>query len=207
MKDQVQKLPDPLGMISRIKSRIPKNCAVAKSQFCEIIISMRMQGLHYKQIEQWLAEQGSEHRISAPTIWRNLKKTKLAVQLPYAEELVEQWGGRIDLDLARELQGQIVAQRRRVDQMQRMEDERQKLNPRYFDKRLRGERETLVSLVKQLHSMMKSPLEAAQEALAARGLLGRGEIRMSEDTAAVLTDMLLSGALKMQENLEEPTLQ
>ena len=157
MAKEIQKLPDPHGMIARIRSRMSKRCAVRVSTFCDIIISMRMQGIPYRQIEAWLIEQGDEHRISAATILRNLTKTKLKVELSYAEELAEKWGERIDLDHARELAGQIIAQRQRVDKMQRLEIERQELNARYFDRRLKGERELLSKMIKDIAMMMKSP--------------------------------------------------
>jgi len=198
-KKEVQKLPDPHRMIARIRGRMSKNCAVRVSPYCDIVISMRMQGIPYRQIEDWLIEQGDEYRISAGTILRNLQKTKLKVELSYAEELAEKWGERIDLDHARELAGQIVAQRMRVDKMQRLEEERQELNPRYFDRRLRGERELLTKMLRDMQVMMKTPLEAAQEAMEAGALMGAIGFQMSEDAKSVLKDMLLSGELQYGE--------
>lgn len=199
MAKEIQKLPDPHGMISRVRSRMSKNCAVRKSTYCDVIISMRMQGIPYRKIEDWLIEQGEEFRISAPTLMRNLTKTKLKVELSYAEEMAEKWGERIDLDYARELAGQIVAQRKRVDTMQRLEEEYQTRNPRYFDRRLKGERELLSKMIKDMAQMMKSPLEAAQEAMEAGALMGAIGFKMSEDATAMLTDLLLSGELQYGE--------
>lgn len=204
MAEFVQKLADPIGMIARIKSGLPKNCAVSRSSYCEIIISMRMQGMHFRAIEDWLIEQGPEHRISAPTIWRNLRKTKLRVELPYAEELAEQWGGRFDIDLSRELTGQVYSQRQRVDKLQRLEKSRQEKHPGYFDKRILKERQLLSDLIARLHGMMKSPLEAAEEVIRARGLLGKNKLKVSEDAASLLTRMILDGDLSIQELDEEP---
>jgi len=196
MARELQKLPDPQGMIARVRGRLSVRCAVRKSKYCEIIISMRMQGIPYRKIEDWLIEQGDEYRISAATLFRNLKKTKLQVELPYAEEMAERWGGRIDLDYARELAGQIVAQRERVDRMQRQELISQESNARYFDRRLKPERELLNNMIKNISSMMKSPLEAAQEAVEANALIGALGFKMSEDTANLLKEMLLSGELQ-----------
>ncbi len=196
MARDLQKLPDPHGMIARVRGRLSVRCAVRKSKFCEIIISMRMQGIPYRKIEEWLIEQGAEYRISAATLFRNLKKTKLKVELPYAEEMAERWGGRIDLDYARELAGQIVAQRERVDRMQRQELLSQESNARYFDRRLKPERELLNNMIKNIASMMKSPLEAAQEAVEANALIGALGFKMSEDTSKLLTELLLSGQLQ-----------
>lgn len=195
----IQKLPDPQGMISRVKGRLTKNCAVRRSPYCEIIISMRMQGIPFRQIDEWLKDQGDEYRISAATIFRNLSKTKMRVELSYAEEMVEKWGERIDLDYARELAGQIIAQRKRVDAMQRLEEERRELNPRYFERRLKPERELLTTMIRTIAVMMKPPLEAAQEALEANALMGAIGFTMSDDVRAVVRDMLISGELKYGE--------
>jgi hypothetical protein len=70
-----QKLPDPHGMIARVRARLPKNCSVRLSKYCDHIIAMRMQGLPFHQIETWLTEQGEAQRIPATTIWRNLQST------------------------------------------------------------------------------------------------------------------------------------
>lgn len=194
---QIQPLPDPAGMISRIKSRLAMNCAVKNSPFCEVIISMRMQGVDYRAIEKFLRDQGEEHRISSVTIWRNLKGTKLKVELPYAEELAEKWGGRIDIDLARELTGQILAQRNRVDDLQRKEIETQKLKPHFHDKRIVKERMALADLVKSLHSMMKSPLEAANEAIAASEMNRATQPNLTAEGEAAIRELILSGQLRL----------
>lgn len=192
---KVQKLPDPQNMISRVKARMSKKCAVRVSPYCEIIISMRMQGIDFRSIEKWLIEQGEEYRISPTTIMRNLRSTKMEVELPFAEELAEQWGGRIDLDYARELSGQIVSQRHRISKMQRREEVKQNENEGYFDKRIRAEVDTLHSMIRTLHSLMKSPLEAANEAIAASGIIKAATLHMTPDVRGVIRDMLLSGEL------------
>ena len=195
----IQKLPDPHGMIARVRSRMSKNCAVRRSPYCDIVISMRMQGIPYRQIEEWLIDQGPEYRISCSTLMRNITKTKLKVELSYVEEMAEKWGERIDLDYARELAGQIVAQRDRVDKMQRQEIVSQEKNKRYFDRRLKPERELLTNMIKTINAMMKSPLEAAQEAMEAGALMGAIGFKMSEDARGTLKEMLISGELKYGE--------
>lgn len=191
-------------MISRVKSRLPKGCAVARSPFCEIIIAMRMQGVDFRSIEKFLISEGEEYRISAPTIHRNLARTKLAVELPYAEEVAERWGGRIDLDLVREMSGQIMAQRQRIDRLQRAEVERQAKTPGYHDKRIRQERDSLSEMIKTLHGMMKSPLDAAREGMEADAILDKGRtIALTPDAAAVLKDMILSGELSLTDTSQQ----
>jgi len=194
---QVQKLPDPHGMISRIRARLSKNCAVRVSPYCEVIISMRMQGINFRQIEEWLTEQGREFRIGASTICRNLKKSNMVVELSKAEELAEQWGGRIDLDLVREVSGQIVLQRQRVDKLQRQEEVRQQTSATYLDRRIRQERELLVNMVKTLFSMMKSPLDAAMEMMQASAMLTPIQMDVGEDALSVITEMILNGDLSL----------
>ena len=182
MTRQVQRLPDPHGMIARIKARMNRNCAVRISPYCEVIVSMRMQGINFRSIEEWLIEQGPEHRISAATLCRNLKQSKMVVELNKAEELAEQWGGRIDLDLVREISGQILLQRKRVDKLQVREEKRQaggEIN--YLDKRIRQERALLVEMVKTLFSMMKTPLEAAVEAFLLPHLQSIHPLPLQED--------------------------
>lgn len=198
-KVQSERLPDPLNLIAKAKKKLNPQGAVAKSPFTDVILAMRLQGINYQAIEKWLVKQGPDHRIPASTLCRNLKS--LEVNLPYAEELAEKYGGRIDLDLGRELAGQIIQQRNRLDNLQRQEIKVQtegvdggKPNPRYLDKRIKPERELLASLIKDLHGMMKSPLEAAEEALQADQMV---EVSMTEDGRAVLRDMILSGDLKL----------
>lgn len=196
---RAEKLPDPIAIIAKMKKRLNPQGAVAKSPYVDVIIGMRLQGINYGAIEKWLVKQGLEHRIPASTLCRNMKH--LQVELPYAEELAEKYGGRIDLDLGRELAGQIIQQRARVDNLQRNEIliqteglNGQQPNPRYHDKRIKPERELLASLIKDLHGMMKSPLEAAEEAMQADAVAG---VEVSEDGEAVIREMILSGDIKL----------
>lgn len=195
MPKKMPTLPDPTGMIARIKSRLPPNCGTRKSPYCEVIISMRMQGIHYQKISEWLVEQGPQYKLDGSTICKHLKATGLTVELSRAEELAEKWGGRIDLDLARELQGQIILQRDRVDKLQRLEEERRQTNKSYFDRRLRQERELLVSMIKDLNNLMKTPLEDVLEGKLA-GTLPL-EMTVGEDALSIIREMILSGELRL----------
>lgn len=186
------KLPDPLREIARHKKKLNPKSSVAKSKFVDIIISMRMQGVPPQKIEEWLKAQGPEYRIPATTIWRNTKNLEFSVS--YIEELAERWGGRIDLDLGRELAGQIIQQRNRIDSLQRDEVEKQKKNPRYLDRRIRGERELLTLMIKEMYGLMKDPMAAALEALAADSTI---EVEMTTDGQKLLEQMLLDGDLKI----------
>ncbi len=157
------KLADPYGLIHRVKVRMKPNCSTRMSPFCEVIISMRMQGVSCDNVEKWLVDQGEEYRIPAATIWRNLKDCAVEVSLPYAEELAEKWGGRMDMDLVRELGGQVLLQRQRVDAMSRQEAEARAENPRWFNHFILKERELLRILIKDLHNMMMEQLKQDQD--------------------------------------------
>jgi hypothetical protein len=195
----IAKYPDPQGMIARVRSRLPKDCSVRKSQYCDYVIAQRLQGIPYHAIEKWLGEKGKEHRIPQATLWRNFRATKIRIELPYAEELAEQWGGSIDMDLARELTRQILTQRRRVDHMVVQEAKKRDQAPLYTNRLIRAEMETLNNLIANLHKMMKSPMEAAEERAKAAGLLKKvtGEMDMTEEGENALVEMILSGALKL----------
>lgn len=195
----IAKYPDPQGMIARVRSRLPKDCSVRKSSYCDHIIAQRLQGIPYHAIEKWLSEKGKESRISAATIWRNFKATKIRITLPYAEELAEQWGGTIDMDLARELTRQVLTQRQRVDHMVVQEAVKRRTAPLYTNKYIRAEMETLNNLIANLSKMMKNPVEAADERIKAAGMLKKvvGDMDMTEEAEASLVEMILSGALTL----------
>lgn len=199
MTDSVARYPDPQGMISRVRARLPRNSSVRMSQFCDHIIAMRLQGVPYHGIEKWLQSKGKEFRIPAATIWRNFKATKIKIVLPYAEELAEKWGGGIDIDLARELSRQILVQRNRVDHMVIQEAEKRKTSPMFTNKLIRAEMETLNNLIHSMTMMLKSPMEAADERARAESLLKKvgGELELNEAAQNTLVDMILSGDLKI----------
>jgi len=201
--EQLKKIADPQGMISRIRSKMPPNCAVRKSPYCDFIIAMRMQGIAFLKIEEFLISQDKKLRISAPTIWRcfeHANKAGMTVELPLAEELKERWGGSIDLDLANEMAGQVLLQRQRIDKMIRQEQKVQESKPGQFNKLIRAEMETLNSLVSTLNKMLKSPVEAAEERAKAddirKGVAPEFEA-LTPDAEAMMTDMILGGDLKV----------
>lgn len=156
-----------------------------------------MQGVPYDAIEEFLKQQGDKFVIPKATLWRNLQAAKKEVELPYAEEIAERWGGSIDIDAARELQRMILVQRRRVDKMVKKEEEKQKLptSSSYFDKRIRAELETLSQMVGQYYRLMKSPMDAADERKKADEEIRKTEVDMTPETANQLADLLLKGKL------------
>ena len=175
-----------------------KNCAVRLSPYCDTIISMRMQGIPYGEIERWLISQGKQHRISASTIHRNIKKSGLRVELPAAEEIAEQWGGRIDIEPVRELAGQILMQRRRIDRLLKREEDMQEERPGYHDRRISGEMKVLNELLKTLYGTMKTPEEAVKEAMAAASA-GARDTFFTDDAVRVVTQMILDGEISVGE--------
>ena len=66
------KMLDSKGIMARAKARMPVDCAVRKSQYCDEILSLRLQGFSYRKIEEWLREKGRQFAIPAATLCRNL---------------------------------------------------------------------------------------------------------------------------------------
>jgi len=201
--EQLKQIADPHGMISRIRHKMPPNCAVRKSNYCDHIIAMRMQGIAFLKIEEFLISQGKNFRISAPTIWRcfeHANKAGVTVELPLAEEMKERWGGSIDLDLATELGNQVLIQRKRIDALVRQEMKAQETNPRHFNKLIRAEMETLNSLIGNLNKMMKTPIDAAEERAKADDIrkgVNPDIDALTPDAEALMTDLILNGDLKV----------
>jgi hypothetical protein len=96
--------------------------------------------------------------------------------------------------------GQILTQKKRIDTMVRSESERRKKvgSENYADKRIRAEMDTMAAMVKTLHSMMKNPLEAADEALRATNSLANAlKLNISDAAEKSLTEMILTGNIKV----------
>lgn len=195
-----QRLPDPHGLIGRIRARLNKKCAIRVSPFCDYIISMRMQGIPFRDIEAWLIEQGDQYRISAATIWRNFKQSKIEVKLTYAEEMLEKMGGVINLDLVREMSQNIITQKQRVDRLVRGEENRRKQagSENYVDKRIRQEMQLMNDMIAKLHSMLeKAPGDAAAAAEEELRRMDQAGIGITEDAASLLTDMILNNEISV----------
>jgi hypothetical protein len=195
---KTHRLVDPTGIIKRTRARLNKQCAVFKSPYCDYVISMAMQGVPYRDIEKWLIEQGEEHRISAPTIWRNLNQTGLQVNLTRAEEKLQKYGEVLNLDLIREMSQNIVTQKERVDRLVRGEEERrkQKGSENYADRRVHQEMALLHTMTKDLHTMLQRvPEDAVAAAEQELRKLESGAINLSADAASVLQDMILNNEI------------
>lgn len=197
-----QKLPDPHGFIRRIKGKLNKRCAVRQSPFCDVIISMRMQGVPFRDIETFLVDQGEGYRISSPTICKNFKQTRMEVKLTYAEEMLEKMGGIINLDLIREASQNIILQKERVDRLVRREEiiqtkgmNDQKANPAYLDRRVKGELELLNNMIRQLHAMLEKTSSGENVDPEVLNKMEAQELHMTEDVAQVLADMIINDEL------------
>lgn len=189
------RVPDPHGLILRVKRRLNPNSSLALSRFCEQLIAMRLQAVPYLEMEKWLAQRGPEFRIPAATLYRNFKAAKTQVEMPLAEELAEKWGGSFDFNTTRMLAGQIMVQRTRIDKMLRQETKKQETSPAYMDKRIRGEMETLTMMVKHYQGMLKSPVEAAKELQEEEEKLAQQEVNLSPEALTIMTEMVLSGKI------------
>lgn len=194
------KLPDPQHMIARIRARLNPQCAVARSPYCDVIISMRMQGVDYRGIEKWLIQQGTQHRIAASTIFRNLQGSKLHVKLTYAEEMLENMGGQAEVDLINEMSKVVWTQKQRVDLMVRDEIERRKSpgSESYIDRRIRHELEVYNELLRNLHNVLQeAPVKAKAAADAEEQRMATQGIEATPDAKTVLRDLLLNGELSL----------
>lgn len=202
------RLPDPVGMIRRIKVKMQPNCSVRKSKYCEQIIAMRMQGITFQEIDNWLTEQGIEHRIPASTIWKNFKGTKMRIDLTHAEEIAEKWGGTIEISPLRELAAQIMIQKRRIDKLIRRELKEQEKDGRYgyHDRRIKVEMDSFRESVKTFQTLSLGPVEAAEEARRAEeNAIATSKVTMSKDGEEVLVQLILSGDLNLGELDDTPT--
>ena len=161
-----KKLADPQGMIARIRNRLSKNCVTRRSPFVDYIISMRMQGVPFLEIERWPIQQGQEYRIAASTLCRQLNNTKLVVDLTYAEAMLEKRGEFIEINVIREISNNIVTQKLRIDQLVKAEqDKRGKQGyESYSDKRIRAEMIVYNDMLAKLHNMLKELPEGAARA-------------------------------------------
>jgi hypothetical protein len=192
------RLVDPQGMITRIRAKLNPKCAVRLSPYCDVIISMRMQGVELRQIEKWLIEQGDQFRIPANTIHRCLQRTNLPVKLTYAEEMLEKLGGQVDVNLVNEMSKNVWIQKQRVDQMVRDEQTRraQPNNETYTDRRVRHELEVYNMLLQALHTVLQeAPVKAQQAAKAEQQRLDSQGIAASKDALVVLRDLILNNEL------------
>ncbi len=182
------RFPDPGGMIARARASLKPNCQVRKSPYCDQIIAMRMQAVSYRDIETFLGDQGTQYTIPSATIHRNFKSCKLAVSLTKAEEMAEQWGGGIDLDLVREMMDQALIQKKRIDHLVRHEGKKQLKDPGYSDRRIGNEMLIFQNLVKVVEPFLQTP----DEGLAS---LHNGDvtIELNEDAEALIVSMLLNG--------------
>lgn len=199
---KVERLPDPHGFITRIKAKLKPNCSVRTSPYCDVIIAMRMQGIPFDRIKEWLEERGAEYSIPASTIHRNLKETDLVIELPYAEEVASKWGQRIDMDPVRELLGQSLVQRRRIDSLVRAEEAEKKTNPRYHDKRIRGEMEVFDKMVRTLHVLSNKTMAhliGSMGEQAKEDEVKANSLTMSSDAMKLISEMILDGELTMGE--------
>jgi hypothetical protein len=202
------KLADPEGLIARVRSRLNPQCAVRLSPYCDVIIAMRMQGVDFRGIEKWLLQQGDQFRIPPATLHRNLRATKLQVNLTYAEEMLERMGGQVDIDLVTEMSKTVWTQKQRVDLLVRDEQTRraQPGSESYMDRRIRHELEVYNELLRALHTVLQeAPIKARQAAEAEQQRLDSQGITATKDALVVLRDLILNDELRMGGSDANPT--
>jgi len=186
------KMLDSKGIMARAKARMPVDCSVRKSQYCDEILSLRLQGFSYRKIEEWLREKGRQFAIPAATLCRNLVRGFGDKQdfVPVYEQMTEEHGGDMLMDAGRVVAGQLLVQRTRLDYMVRMEAERRKQRPGYSNPRIRQEMETLLMLARAAEDM---------KALQEKGSLADGKVmaEISEGAKEALANMILEGQVSI----------
>lgn len=106
------------------------------------------------------------------------------------EEIAENWGGEIPFSPARDLAGQCMIQRTRIDYMVRAELEKRKTRPGYFDGRIRREMETYVLLMTQAEiSSEKTGKDIGDP--------GSLTAELAPEAASLLARMILDGEIKV----------
>lgn len=200
MAGEIPKMADPHGILGKIRGRMSKDCAVRKSRYCDNIIAKRLQGIPLQKIRDWLFDQNPAAAIPVPTLARNLTKAIKETEMDQtiAEKMAEGWGGEIEMDLERTILGQILIQRRRVDDMTRAESDRKKNKPGYMNPRIRQEMETLMTLIAQ-HERLRAA-SVPEEDLTVRTLEAEeqskaGTIQLSGDGETALLELILSGKM------------
>lgn len=206
MAGSVPAIVDSEGRIAKIKARMARDCAVRKSKYCDHIIALRMAGRSFYKIKDWLYDQDPEAIISVPTLSRNLKKAFRAedAHLDFAQELAEKWGGDLSVDLERELEAQILTQRRRIDVQVRAEAQRQATRPGYRNATLRQEMETLATLLDQ-YTRLKGIGQSRPNSSISPDIPMQNQPKvepgtpvLDQQSSAALVDMILTGKIKVQ---------
>lgn len=196
------KIPDPSGIIAKIRARLNPKCGIRLSPYCDVIISMRLQAVPFRDIEAWLMKQGDQFRLSAPTIFRNFKQAKVPVKLTYAEEMLGNLGGQVELDLVRELSQNIWTQKERIDMLVRAEKRKREAtgSEGYVDKRIRAEMAVHNDMMSKLHTILSNAPKNAQTAEDLEVRKMEGQVFFTDDALSVLRDMILGGEIQVGPN-------
>jgi len=122
--------------IQAIVNSLPRRGSVRTSPYCADVISMRLRGHTYREIEDWLASKGEEYRIPAGTLNRVFLNTPIAESEFIWITEIESRGGSLELDLSGELKKQIYLQRLRINTLAKREINKRVQIPDYVDKRI-----------------------------------------------------------------------
>jgi len=194
---QEETFPDPQQILTAIKQKLKAGCSVRDSKFVDLILSRRLNGCTFREIEEELTAKGLEYRIPASTIWRNMTEAGAGGTDFEWTALIDMWGGEKEIDIQGELKNQAFMQKYRINALVKREREKKKLTPEYMDRRIREEMETLVLMLKTLH---ETGVESVDDTKAAK--LGKG-MEIDSEAEQQLEAMILSGKLRpTQSNTE-----
>lgn len=199
------KLVDPDGRVRAAKRNLNKEGAVRRSPFCEVIISLWLQGAGWRDIEQWLIAQGPDYRIPSTTLWRNFKKAGLDTRrsLTKIEEEIEANGGVVFIDIVNEARNNLLLQKRRIDHLVRTEAFRktQKGSEFYHDKRVAQELKAQAELIALYSKILDQASGKGEDSKKE----GEGQpLKMTSEAKVLLVEMLISGEIELGD--AKPTL-
>ena len=196
---------DPYGTIKHVRDQLPKGSKVRKSKYCDLIIAWRMQSYTLQEIQAELAKR--EEEISLGALSTAFKGVQFTEEIRYTTELAEKMGGQLELDHVKELAHTIFLQTRRVGQMVRDEAISHAPNPltgapatKRYNNNIRREMEVLAHMIAQYHAILKTPVEMAEEMVAAEQVLtesGLSEDAIDEVFAKFLEEKMISGELSV----------
>lgn len=187
-------LPDPPSIsekISSISMVLEPKCAVALSPFRDRIIAARLQGMTYRELEEYTTSIGGlEGMIPSQTLHRNLSKAIAATEVPLATELAEERDLNLsDFDATRELQAQILVQRERINGLTRREKEKRVTHDGYLDPRLSIEMTLLNDMIRTLRTIKSEPVVDPKKPV--RTLM------IPDTSMEKLAELILSGTLEI----------
>jgi hypothetical protein len=149
---------DYAGKLAQVKRKLPYRSAIRKSDFCDHIISMWLQGYQFEKISKFLNEQGAEFYISAHTLSKTLRPIRDTFLTPVGSKIINDLGGSVEVSVEDELKQLILIQKQRIDSLLRKENGLNASGEGKYYSQVRHEIETMLSITKQMREIEKASL-------------------------------------------------